>query len=333
MFVTTREPGIRRRNRVYTSNKAARSSKISLLSAFTVATTSSGGSNSTITQDSYNKSQQKPRRRRLRDHRSRQSYEDNNGSVDVFDFLVGEEAKSKETLAIADDAEDTEGQESEFDTVNTEPEPIRHPDESDPEGYYRNLSDSGISMGSGSTSSGFPLRHDLPTLQEEPSGHPSPYPHTGTELTLADPRWIWPTSSPRPYRDGHIPPPCPPPPPAVIYDVPVYPYPPYTPYGTPPPIPNEDTRQPVITIREPANRGFKPPCFRSFSRLSARMILQMQDDIASLEEDIKLLDEDDDIAEESSQMKSPQSHHETQNRKAREEEVYKELHAKLDNYC
>ncbi|KAK5077628.1 hypothetical protein LTR24_009489 [Lithohypha guttulata] len=332
MFVTTREPGVRRRNRVYTNNKPARSSKISILSVFTVATTGSGGSNSTITQESYNRSQQKPKRRRPKEHRSRRSYEDKDTTVDVFDFLVGEETKSKETLAISDNAPDSESRASDGGTPILEPEPIAHMDESDPEGFYRSLSDSGISMGSSSSASGFSRRHHLPALPEEPPGRPSPQPYLGNELALADPRWMWPTSSPRPYTEGYIPPPCPPPPPAVIYDVPVYPYPPYTPYGTPPPAPAEGVHRPPITIREPTNRHVKPQCFRSFSKLSTRLILQMQDDIANLEEELKLLDEEDDAAEERSESGSPPSRRGTQDRKVREEEVYRELHVKLDNY-
>ncbi|KAK5936640.1 hypothetical protein PMZ80_011105 [Knufia obscura] len=332
MFVTTRDPGVRRRNRVYTNNKAARSSKISLLSAFTVATTGSGGSNTTVTQESYDRSQQKSKRRRPRVHRSRRSQEDKNVSVDVFDFLVEEKARSKESLADAGDVDQHASEASEDEADAPDPEPIALIDDADPEGFYRSMSDSGISMGSGSSVSGLPPRHNLPPLLEEPPARPSPRLRPGTELALVDPRWAWSTSSPQPYHDGYIPPPCPPPPPAVAYDVPMYQYPPYTPYGTPPPAPAESVRRPTITVREPTGRDTKAPCFRSFSKVSTRLILQMQDDIADLEEELKLLDEEEDAAEESSEPSSRQSRHEKHDRKARKEEVYRELHVKLDNY-
>jgi len=59
----------------------------------------------------------------------------------------------------------------------------------------------------------------------------------------------------------------------------------------------------------------------------------MQDDIADLEEELNLLDEEDDAAEQSSHSGAPRSRREKQDHKGREEEVYQELHAKLDNYC
>ena len=391
MFVTTRDQ-VRRRDRVYTNSKAARSSKISIFSAFTVATSRSGGSNSTITQESYNRSQ-KPKRRRPRDHRSRRSSEDNNPpvddpSVDVFDFLIEEKAKSTESLSIAEDEADNQSQASEDETDNesqasedeadnqsqasedeadnesqasedeadnqgqvsedeadnesqasegetptAKAQPIAHTDESDPEGYYRSMSDSGISMGSSSSAYSHPQQHHLPVLPEEPSGWLPSRPPQGTELALVDPRWAWPNPSPQPYPDGYIPPPCPPPPPAVVYDVPVNQYPPYTPYGTPPPMPTEEIRRPAITVREPTDRHVKPRCFRSFSKVSTRLILQMQDEIADLEEELKLLDEEADAAEEDSESDSPQSRHGKQEHKAREDEIYGELHVKLDDYC
>lgn len=338
MFVTTRDAGVRRRNRIYTNPRAARSSKISLLSAFTVTTTGSGGSNSTITQDSYNRSQ-RPRRK----HRRRVSHEDKNKSVDVFDFLVEEKSRSKESLQPTDVKEEdhetgteSDGEEILHDDAKVDITVQLDEQEPEPEGFYRSLSDSGISMASSSTSSG-PKHSRLPVLHEEAYDYASPQPRPGRELALIDPRWRWSSSSPQPYTESYVPSPCPAPPSAVMYEVPAYPpypYPPYTPYGTPPPpMHQEAVNRPGITIREPAGQKIKPRCFRSFARLSSRLILQMQDDIAGLEAELKQLDKESDMSELGSDHSSSSSRSNRKERKIREEEIYRDLHPKLDNYC
>lgn len=353
MFVTTRDPGVRRRSRVYSNTRAARSSKISLLSAFTVATTSSGDSNNTVTQDSYNRSQ-RPKRRRTREHRIRRlSHEDGNTSVDVFDFLVEEKPKSKESLADAEskEAADRDGTDAVTDTGgSSEGEAIEgevilkqrdisfHLDDSEPEGYYRSMSDSGISMGSGSSfTSGLPSKRHLAVLHEEDPRNTASPPRTGAELAVMDPRWAWANSSPQPYVEGFVPPPCPPAPPAVVYDVPFYQpytYASYTPHGTPPPTPDEEAKGPRLTVREPAAQHIKPRCFRSFTKVSTRLLLQMQDDIADLEEELKELDDETDIVDQPSEQSSSSSSGSGRRaRKIREEDIYRELHGKLDQYC
>ncbi|KAK5095091.1 hypothetical protein LTS08_008251 [Lithohypha guttulata] len=344
MFVTTRDAGVRRRNRVYSNNKTARSSKVSLL---TISTTGSGGSNSTITQESYDRSH-RTKKRRSRDQRSRRQNDEGVGSGDVFDFLVDDKSKSQESLSEMKDGKSPapiEGNDSDSiqdEAVSNNPGIVVHLDEAEaetepePEGYYRSMSDSGISMGSCSSITG--LTPHLPVLHEElPSRHQSE-PLQGNEIAMIDPRWTWSTSSPQPYPDGFIPPPCPPPPPAVVYDVPMYqpyPYPPYTPpYATPPRVTEDEKRGPYINIREPAGQVSKPTCFRSFSKLSTRLLLQMQDDIADLEEELRDLDTEVDTTEQSFDHDSSSSSSQDQRRekKNRETEIYQELHAQLDQY-
>lgn len=348
MFVTTRDAGVRRRNRVYSSNKTARSSKISLL---TISTTGSGGSNSTITQESYDRSH-RTKKRRSRDQRGRRQ-DESVGPGDVFDFLVDDRSKSQELLSEMKDekavapVEDHDNDSIEDEAVLGEPEIVVHLDdveaepepepEPEPEGYYRSMSDSGISMGSCSSITG--LTPHLPILHEELPGRHQSEPLQGNEIAMIDPRWAWSTSSPQPYPDGFIPPPCPPPPPAVMYDVPMYqpyPYPPYTPpYATPPRVTEDEKRGPYINIREPAGQVSKPTCFRSFSKLSTRLLLQMQDDIADLEEELRDLDAEPDTTEQcfDHESSSSSSQDQRRQRKNRETEIYQELHAQLDQYC
>lgn len=341
MFVTTRDAGVRRRSRVYSNSKAARSSKISLL---TISTTNSGGSNSTITQDSYDRTQ-RTRKRRPRESRSHQSSGNAKRSVDVFDFLVEEKSKSTESLSPVHDAASDEHVDAvphdDTDHVHHEDEPgvMIRLDDSEPEGFYRSMSDSGISMGSAS-SSGAGKHNHLPAVAEEIPGQPPSQPCQGSETAIFDPCWGWPTSSPQPYSEGFVPPPCPVPPSAVTYDLPViqpYPYPPYTPpYATPPARSIGDNPGPHITIREPAEQLSKPACFRSFQRVTTRLLLQMQDDIAELEEELKELDEEiDQAATEVDQEDTSRrySHDQRRERKLREGDIYRDLHVQLDQYC
>lgn len=338
MFETSRDSGSRRRSKVYNNNnnnntKTAKSSKISLLSALTVTTASSGGSGSTVTQDSYNRSQHKHRRRKHHHHhhhRERRS-DSRNASVDVFDFLVEEKSQRDDSSTIGLDSSgrrDLLTEEGESDARSDEDDTeIPENDNEEPEGFYRSLSDSGISMGSSNSGA---LKSPLPSVAEEPFAVSHPH-QPAHEMALIDPRCAWPPYSPQPYHEGYIPPPCPPPPPAVAYDVPVYPYPPYTPYGTPPSPPEADTGTPPLTIREPENLPTKPECFRSFNRVTTRLLLQMQDEIAELEHELKLLDEEADV-ENSLDDRSSAHDHGARERRLREAEVYDDLYIKIDNY-
>lgn len=263
-----------------------------------------------------------------------------NASVDVFDFLIQEKSRSKELVAADKDDAIGNANDSPNDGDREEPdsgtEPDReitlHLDTSEPEGYYRSMSDSGISMGSNnSTTSGHGRKGHLPVLVEEPTFRPFPEHRLGNELALIDPRWGWSTASPRSWPEGYIPPPCPPPPPAVTYDVPIYPYPPDTPDRTPPPLSEEAIPGPIITIREPAGQPIKSKCFRSFHRLSTRLLLHMQAEIADLDQELDALDEETDAAEKSDDRSSAHSR-ENRDRKHHEDEIYRELHVKLDNY-
>lgn len=317
----SRESSVRRRSKVYGNAKAARSSKLSLLSTFTITTSSSGGSNSTVTQDSYNRSQHKHRRRRQ--HRPRRP-EPRNASVDVFDFLVEDDSQENSG---AQDSE-AEGEKSEEDDHASDPGEdmkLKAIEDGDPERFYRSMSDSGISM----SSSERPTRGRYATIHERSISQPTPH-FQSRELAVLDPRTTWPPYSPQPQTEQFIPPPCPPPPPAVRMEH-MYPYS-YTPYGTPPAEPEEVRRVPALLIREPVGHVVKPPCFRPFTKLSTRLLLQMQDEIADLEAELRLIDADTDRANVSNDESSAKLY-ETIGRQDRELDIYEELHVKLENYC
>lgn len=263
--------------------------------------------------------------------------------MDVFDFLVDEKSKSKESLSsLQDVATETPvsaatNEHAEHDHHEDEPEVMIRLDDPDPEGFYRSMSDSGISMGSASSSSAG--KHcQLPAVPEELNDRPTSRPFHGNEMALFDPRWQWPATSPQPWPEGFVPPPCPAPPPAVMYDLPMvqpYPYPPYTPpYGTPPTRSvGDDDPGPHITIREPSDQLSKPACFRSFSKVTTRLLLQMQDDIAELEDELKELDLEVDQATADCDHDSASADDRKRERKLREGDIYRNLHEQLDQYC
>lgn len=204
-----------------------------------------------------------------------------------------------------------------------------------PEVFYRSMSDSGISMGSNSIEaslSSLPPKRSV--VREEFLSRSAPRPSSRNELAVIDPRWTW-NTSPGPFHDGCIPPPAPMPPP-ITYDMPLFPpYPPYTPYGTPPPMPEDEVRGPAIKIREPSQQEVRPKCFRAFTKVSTRVILHLQDDIAELEGELSVLDGKLDAieADYGSDEEAPAHPGTTKHMlKARESEIYDELQFKLPQY-
>lgn len=239
----------------------------------------------------------------------------------------------------ADEESNSNGRAAESDIDSDEgvltPDIVVHTEDAEPERYYRSMSDSGISMGNCSMDTSLaslPPRHFVP--QEHSSSRPASRQQAGNELAVVDPRWTW-STSPGPLHDGFIPPPAPIPPP-IMYEMPPYPlYPPYTPYGTPPPMPEEEIRGPAIRIREPSHQDVKPKCFRSFTKVSTRIILQLQDDIAELEGELSVLDSELDAIDADSGSDDDTPYHPRTAKhilKARESEIYDELHFKLGQY-
>lgn len=228
----------------------------------------------------------------------------------------------------------TEGDIDSDDEVLT-PDIVIQTEDAEPERFYRSMSDSGISVGGCSMDTSLAsLPPRLSIHEDEPLSRPASRSQMGNELAVIDPRWTW-STSPGPFHDGYIPPPAPVPPP-IMYEMPPYPpYPPYTPYGTPPPMRDEDIRGPAIRIREPSQQDVKPNCFRSFTKVSTRVALQLQDDIAELEGELSVLDAELDAIEADSGSDDDAPPHPRTAKpilKAREAEIYDELQFKLGQY-
>ncbi|KAJ9603585.1 hypothetical protein H2200_011771 [Cladophialophora chaetospira] len=303
MFVTVRDrpQGRRRRSQTYGVNKAARSSKLSLLSAITTGSHHSRGSNdssSTITQESYSKSssnsskrskssrpkgQRESRERKVsvakvNSQRSVKEKSMSRESVDVFAFLVRDE----EPAAFKSDQNDA---------PHAEKTPSVR-DESDDESVVRSMhSDSGISMGDSIHLSNDPVVDPrLPPLLEDVQEQQDPY---GPQRDLSNHpkrvQWKWP-EIPRATHKHHMPT-----------------------YAGRTSSPEE------IRIRIPQTpdsldgsfvssihplsgydlvadklaSGELSPVFRSFKKVRFRLLLQLQDEISEMEQQLAALDNAD----------------------------------------
>ena len=298
MFVSVRDQGHRRRSQTFGVSKAARSSKLSLLSAITTGSHGSNDSSSTITPESYRKSSsasgkrrrssrsngpQKPRERKASSAKNKPGkLEKEKGmsreSVDVFAFLVQDDEQSAPSLH--DEA------------ARPVQDKYQTHEESDSESVDRSPhSDSGISMGDS-----FVCRPHADSLVD---GHLPSLPEEAqetveSELQLANGstyerrlRFQWPA-------------------------VPRATYKPYYSKGcrrTPSPenlrcrmpIATEDTSQPP---KETTLSGYDlvahkltheelPPVFRRFQKSNYRMLLQLQDEISEMEDELAALDLED----------------------------------------
>ena len=203
MLVSTKDQGLGRRRRsyshshVYSMDKLARSSKLSLLSAITSQSSGSNGSNSTVTQESYNKSKSESSRKRKSSKRKKEPQmsktppmeaveeavsegEDEHEDVDVFAFLVDDNGTQRDTRHDCVPADAIEG---------------TH--EKDVSGQSLH-SDSGISMDDGSIVLGqTTLRPLLSTLTEH-----RPLEQNGDPQIRFD--WSWP-DVPKPQQHTILP--------------------------------------------------------------------------------------------------------------------------------
>jgi hypothetical protein len=304
MFVSVRDrpQGRRRRSQTYGVNKAARSSKLSLLSAITTGSRNSQGSNdssSTITQESFSKSSsgssrrskssrtkgkregrdRKPSVRKSSSEKAVQEKSMSRESVDVFAFLVQ-----------ADEADDSKPDVNDIPRIEKTPS-VK--DDSDDESVVRSThSDSGISMGDSVIHySNDPLVDTrLPPLLEdvqESTGAPAPRRDEPNHTRRIE--WKWPevprathkhplpghaarTPSPERIRI-HIPPTH------AGFD---------RGYRSPA---NALSGYDLVADRL-ASEGL-PPVFRSFKKIKFRVLLQLQDEILEMEQQLAALDTTD----------------------------------------
>lgn len=299
MFISIRDHGRRRRSHTYGVSKAARSSKLSLLSAITSASHGSNDSSSTVTQESYTRSasgsgkrRRSSQQKRPRESRDRKVSLVNNSpespdertmsreSVDVFAFLVDEGNQETPTLHSEGPAEAV---------------PAERPllEGSDDESIARSQhSDSGISMGDHSVchpNGDSPLDDRLPPLLEESQEPLEPEVQGQLRAQPTSPRrlrWKWPNVPPATHQH-HTPSPSirTPSPETVRMQVPQL---------------SDDFDQRFCPPRTRASGydlvaeklalGELPPIFRHFKKINFRMLLHLQDEIMEMEEELAALD-------------------------------------------
>ncbi len=303
MFVSVRDrpQGRRRRSQTYGVNKAARFSKLSLLSAITTGSNHSHGSNdssSTITQETYSKSSSSSIKRskssRTKGHRegrersssvvkgkSQKAVQEESmsrESVDVFAFLVD------------DDTQDV------FEPETKEPQHAEKAasvkDDSDTESIVRSLhSDSGISMGDSIHLINEPLADPrLPPLLEDAQEQQEQY---GPQRDQPNPskriQWRWP-EIPRATHRHHLPAyaESTPSPEQVRIRIPA------TPDGLDGGfISPAHTLSGYDLVSDKLASGELPPVFRSFKKIKFRLLLQLQDEILEMEQQLAVLDSAD----------------------------------------
>ena len=358
MFISVRDQGARRRRSLtYGVNKAARSSKLSLLSAITNAT---HGSDDTVTQESYKRSsssQTKPRRPSKhkksrekmpmptptsvprpkpnpspnpRPEKMKQERTTPKSSVDVFEFLVDEEGDDASTPRLSEKTE-------------TAMEPCELPpaDESDDEGYVRSHhSDSGISMGSNSVclTNGEPALDDrLPPLPEEGQNNAE---HQGQLIDRPTyPRRLrlkWPEVPRATHKQHSAGPDTRTPSPeqrrSSVHSIP-------EPSEQDFPLPKEVPLSGYDLVADRLAQGNVPPVFRRFKRINYRVLLQLQDEIIEMEDQLANLD----MADTRSRLNSDGSTSPASRRlnwqwnhselHAHRLEVLGRLYIKIEQYC
>lgn len=301
MFVSVRDrpQGRRRRSHTYGVNKAARSSKLSLLSAITTESYGSNDSASTITQESYSKSSSGSGKRR-KSSKTKESSRQGHGrksshgksksakpskeksmskeSVDVFTFLVKD-----------DEQENLQPGPEELSYI--EKLPTR--DDSDTESVVRSLhSDSGISMGDSTTHFN---TEPLPPLQEEEVEQEQDHtPQRDDPNSSRRIQWKWP-EVPRATHRHHLPnySPRTPSPEQIREQIRLRV--PHTPDGverdfctTPP-----NSLSGYDLVADKLSSGELPPLFRHFKKVNYRLLLQLQDEIIEMEQQLATLDATD----------------------------------------
>jgi hypothetical protein len=328
MFLSLKDQGQGRRRRsyshssVYSGHRAARSSRISLLSAFTVQSSGSNGSNSTVTQESYNKAskKKKPSRRKRESivrhhHTAMDPVEENSlelevddrleSKPEVFKYLVGEnnavedeeetpleashipeEDNDSDSLHEGPETEPEDGPEDELDD-GPEPEPIPYPEDASQNADFSArsfYSDSGISMDD---------RGSLPVNEAKPDDPLYTGPMLDEVPALIEPtrlqstRWRYP-QVPKPRHQAFAPEEDSPNDcnDAEMHDVR---------HGSPSPPSVVTEDEPIFPLSTDhlATRladTMTPVLFKSFRKANYRILLQLQDEIIELQAELAYLD-------------------------------------------
>ena len=344
MFISGRDQGARRRrSHSYGVSKAARSSKLSLLSAITNV---SHGSDDTVTQESYKRSSSSPVRRR-RSSKPKKPKENmplpkpkpekmtkeksmSKESVDVFAFLVEDEGQETPTPREEEKSEDV-----------VKPCEPSHAEESDDESYVRSLhSDSGISMGSNSvflTNGDSVLDDRLPSLPEDTQGDTD---HQGQLIDRPTyPRRLrlkWPEvprATHRHYNTGaDLRTPSPEQRRTSIPSIPETSEQDFA-------LPKELPLSGYDLVADKLAHGHVPPVFRRFKRINYRVLLQLQDEIIEMEAQLTNIDmadtrsrlnPDGSTSPASSRLNWQWNHSELHTHRL---EILGRLYIKIEQYC
>lgn len=352
MFISVRDQGARRRRSLtYGVNKAARSSKLSLLSAITNA---SHGSDDTVTQESFKRSSSSQVKRRRsskhkkskekmplpmplpqpkpspRPEKTKQEKTTPKSSVDVFEFLVEDEGQDASTPRLGEKTE-----------AAVEPCELPPAEESDDDSYVRSHhSDSGISMGSNSiclTNGESVLDDRLPPLLEESQDDTN---HQGQLIDRPTyPRRLrlkWPEVPRATHKQHSTGPDTRTPSPeqrrASLHSIP-------EPSEQDFPLPKEMPLSGYDLVADRLAQGHVPPVFRRFKRINYRVLLHLQDEITEMEDQLANLD----MADTRSRLNSDGSTSPASRRlnwqwnhselHAHRLEVLGRLYIKIEQYC
>ncbi len=345
MLLSTKDQGLGRRRRsyshghVYSMSQAARSSKLSLLSAITIQSTGSNGSSSTVTQDSYNKSRSETSRKRKAPKRRKETprtqtppmeaveeaiseAEGQPGDLDVFAFLVKDEGMQRN--AGENDA-----------TIKAATEDATNDKHVSDQRLH---SDSGISMDDGSIVLGQailkPLLSTLPEHQLLEQGESS-------QIRFD---WTWP-DAPRPKRSMM------PAEPPYHYDGIGYPAAGvdhvtpspqafcFTPDSRDSPCPSRSTYDRLAPGE--ASSGSPCPPLRVFTQTCRRLLVNLHQEVSDLESELKQLEAywsttnqvGTEPAESSGRRGSWQWGQYPSDLSALRSDIIGRLHLKLENYC
>jgi len=300
MFVSVRDrpQGRRRRSQTYGVNKAARSSKLSLLSAFTTGSHHSHGSNdssSTITQESYSKSSSSSSKRSKsskkkgqREGRERKTSVANvNSQKPIKEKSMSRESVDVFTFLVKDDEPDALKHDTSESPLVGKASSVR--DDSDDESVVRSMhSDSGISMGESIHLTNDPfIDPRLPPLLEDVREQQEPYePQRDLSNQSKRVQWKWP-DVPRPTHNHQLPTYAArtPSPEQVRIRIPRTPD--SLDGGLVSPIHSLSGYE---LVSDKLATGELPPVFRSFKKIKYRLLLQLQDEILEMEQQLAVLD-------------------------------------------
>jgi hypothetical protein len=343
MLLSTKDQGLGRRRRsyshssVYSMSKPGRSSKLSLLSAITTQSSGSNGSNSTVTQESYNKSKGDGGRKKRSSKRKKDVTKPKSVVMDAVEEAISEEEESTRDVDVFEFlVEETEDPES-SDEYDRQTPPSHGPTQEKEASSQSFYSDSGISIDDGSLVLGqTAMKPLLPTM----SAHDT-IQHDSPSLARFD--WQWP-QVPRPNQPTILPVESSSPwdqlfSPSDHHAGPHSPHP----YCLTPESPR--SRRASLSVPQRLSSELTNLCIdstsfplKTFSRTCSRLLLEMQQSIAGLEEELRRLDPsytgtNDSVSSSSTQPDTGQWKQHPSNLAILKGDLVERLQLKMQQYC